>query len=105
MQTSIHILINNGAPEAENKIKTREEKIALLEKKIDYAAECIEYDYNKEDAILFLQKLYNKLSSEKIMRDDTQYLMQKCYRLIKDYGFLPHTESTEQINFLNILYE
>lgn len=84
----ITIILGDNPPAAPAP-KSREEKVAALLKKIEYAADCIEYDSCKDQAIAYLQELYKQLSMHKIMRNDTQMLMEKCYQLIRDYGTLP----------------
>lgn len=84
----ITIILGNEPPKTSGP-RSREEKVAALLKKIEYAADCIEYDSCKEQAIAFLQETYKQLSMHRRMRDDTQMLMEKCFQVIKDYGTLP----------------
>jgi hypothetical protein len=90
MKIGIQIIAEQGMPKAkEAKPDTRETRLEKLHKKVEYAADCIEYDHKKAEAIVFLQELYRKLQMHRILRDDTQHLMQKVYGIIRDYGTLP----------------
>jgi len=82
-------MIQQGPPSAEHRPKTREDRIAAILKRIEYAKDCIEYDHNKDAAIQFLQELHRSLSQQHILRNDTQMLIEKCYACITDYGILP----------------
>lgn len=54
--------------------------------KIEYAIECIENDHKKQDAILFLRKVYQHLNTKKtISREDTE-MMQQIAPVLGDYG-------------------
>jgi hypothetical protein len=87
MKLSIKLAIEGGMPAA--KPLTREEKIAKLLEKIKYAGDCIECGHRKEQAIEFLQNLYNKLQSVPRLTDETQALMEECYKRVRDYGIKP----------------
>lgn len=88
MKVSIQIVSQEGPP-ASTAPQTREERVAALLKKIEYAGDCIEYEHRKAEAIQFLQKLHRDLSRGRVLRDDTQMLIEKCYQKIRDYGILP----------------
>lgn len=93
MKIAISVLAQSAPPESKAPL-TREEKCAALLKKIEYAKDCIEYDHRKPEAIAFLQKLHRDLLRHKVMRDDTQHLIEKCYQVIRDYGILPLEPTT-----------
>lgn len=88
MKIAISVIAQSAPPESKAP-KTREEKVAALLKKIEYAKDCIEYDHRKPEAIKFLQELHRDLSRHKMLKDDIQHLIEKCYQVIRDYGILP----------------
>ena len=73
----------------QSKPLTRDEKIAKLLEKIRYAGDCIDAEHCKAQAIDFLQDVYNKLQALPRLTDETQVLMEECYKRVRDYGIKP----------------
>lgn len=81
MKVQISIMTSEGPPP-----KERQKPAPTLQQKVDYAIDCIENDYCKEDAIAFLRKVYKHLNDKKNTSKEETELMQLIAPALGDYG-------------------
>jgi hypothetical protein len=66
----------------------KKEDCVSIDERIEYAVDCIVCDHEKQEAILFLQKLYNALSSIPNPKKGDQKRIEYIRAALSDYGLL-----------------
>lgn len=67
-----------------------------LDQRIEYASECIECNHNKQEALQFIQLLFNKLSKIPSPKKGDQKRIAFMKSIVENYGMLmPESEKSD----------
>lgn len=82
----INIIVQAGLPEVKEPAKPEKSPLCRLQEKVDYAIDCLEADWRKEEAVDFLRKAKNKLESLERPKKEHTALLEVISLALSDYG-------------------
>lgn len=89
-------------PTPRPKPKVPRSKLGSLRKKVKYAIECIRLDYpNRDEALSFLRKVYNKFQSIKGFNDNHKVITDMITPLLSIYGNIPERSDNGETNTMD----
>lgn len=91
MKIAIELMLEQAPPAPQKP----QEKGPSVDERIEYASECIECGHQKQEALAFIQHLYNKLSKIPQPKKGDQKRLGFMRSIIENYGMLmPESEKS-----------